>query len=144
MRMSDKTNLLLLLEKPGQPSWFPKNQGKTKLVLPTSYIPEEYKDIGITLNSRFDNDDEEKIQLAEVPVPDLSFTDLIGKNEAFSAFVEKHLKIAGELTSILMKEKDLKSLMSVAAYIKDRVNVYLFQYSFTVALMHRPDTKDCK
>lgn len=38
--------------------------------------------------------------------------------------------------------KDVEDLLSVAIYIRERVNPYLFQYAFSVALLHRHDTKN--
>lgn len=33
-------------------------------------------------------------------------------------------------------------MLSIAVYTRDRVNPYLFNYCFSVALLHRPDTQD--
>lgn len=41
-----------------------------------------------------------------------------------------------------MDQKDPSSFLSMAAYVKDRLNPLLFQYSLTVATQHREDTKD--
>lgn len=41
-----------------------------------------------------------------------------------------------------MLQVDVKLLMSVALYCKDRVNAYMFQYALAVAISHRPDTVD--
>lgn len=41
-----------------------------------------------------------------------------------------------------MRVADVNSLTAIAAYCRDRLNPYMFQYALTVALAHRPDTKN--
>lgn len=41
-----------------------------------------------------------------------------------------------------IEEENIEQLLSLAIYCRDRVNPYLFNYSLTVALLHRPETKD--
>lgn len=38
--------------------------------------------------------------------------------------------------------KDIEELLSTAVYCRDRVNPYLFNYSLTVALLHKEETRD--
>lgn len=38
--------------------------------------------------------------------------------------------------------KSVDDLQTVAVYARDRVNPVLFNYALSVALLHRPDTKD--
>lgn len=38
--------------------------------------------------------------------------------------------------------RSVDDFISVAAYARDRVNSYLFNYALSVAILHRPDTKD--
>lgn len=38
--------------------------------------------------------------------------------------------------------RNVDDLLSFAVYTRDRVNPYLFNYSLSVALLHRPDTSD--
>lgn len=40
--------------------------------------------------------------------------------------------------------RSIDDLQSVAVYARDRVNPILFNYALSVALLHRPDTKDLK
>lgn len=140
--MSDQENLLLLLQRPNEPSFFPKDDGNTVLDIPTTFVPERYQANGINILSR--NDFATHIPIMDVSTPDLSFASSIGQHDAFSLFIPKHQEIAGKLIDIFMKQKDLKTLMAIGAYVRDRINVYLFQYAYSVALQHRPDTRDCK
>lgn len=64
----------------------------------------------------------------------------IGKG--FSVFIQKHRQVAGRLITYFMDQPDYDSFISAAAYVKDRVNTYLFQYALSVAAAHREDTKD--
>jgi hypothetical protein len=38
--------------------------------------------------------------------------------------------------------RNTDDFVSAAAYIRDRINPGLFSYGFSVAVLHRPDTKD--
>lgn len=38
--------------------------------------------------------------------------------------------------------RSVADLMSCCAYSRDRLNPFLFNYALSVALLHRPDTKD--
>jgi len=38
--------------------------------------------------------------------------------------------------------RNIDDLLSVAVFARDRVNPYMFNYAYAVALLHRPDTKD--
>lgn len=38
--------------------------------------------------------------------------------------------------------RSVDDLLTVAAYARDRVNPLLFNYALSVAILHRPDTKD--
>lgn len=38
--------------------------------------------------------------------------------------------------------KSIEDLQAMAIYARERVNPYLFNYCFSVAILHRPDTQD--
>lgn len=75
-------------------------------------------------------------------LPDLSFVSSLGRDNGFSLFNEEHKNMASKLMQIFMEQPDAASLLSIAAYVRDRVNIYLFQYALSVAVQHRKDTKD--
>jgi tyrosinase len=52
------------------------------------------------------------------------------------------MEIAGRLIQIFMDQPNVKTLMSVALYCKDRINPYLFNYALAVAINHRQDTQN--
>lgn len=141
--MSDeKSNLLLLFQKPLEPVFTLKDNGKTAFDLPQEYYTDRYKPIGAELSSRFGDDVEKRVTLVTVAPPDLTFANSLKRTAGFSLFNQKHKEIAAQLTKIFLDTPDASTLLSTAAYVKDRVNIYLFQYSLSVALQHRPDTRD--
>lgn len=140
--MSDKENLLLLFQKPLEPVFTLKDNGKTKIDVPSEYYTDRYKPIGSELENRFGDDVEKRVSLVPVPFPDLSFASSLKKTAGFSLFNQKHKQIAAQLTKIFLDTPDTSTLFSTAAYVKDRVNIYLYQYALSVAIQHRPDTKD--
>lgn len=124
------------------PNFFLKDNGKTAFELPQDYYTDRYKPIGLELASRFGDDVEKRVSLVSVAPPDLTFANSLKRTAGFSLFNQKHKEIAAQLTKIFLDTPDASTLLSTAAYVKDRVNVYLFQYSLSVALQHRPDTRD--
>ncbi|XP_076237383.1 phenoloxidase subunit A3 isoform X2 [Calliopsis andreniformis] len=66
----------------------------------------------------------------------------LGRDEPFSLFIPAHRKISSRLIDIFLGMRTYEDLLSVAAYCRDRVNPNMFIYALSVALLHRPDTKD--
>lgn len=133
-------NLSLLFERPFEPTFFPKDNGKKIIEFPADFYTERYKDTLASRNLIVDPETE-FIMVKDLEVkPDLSFLDGIKRNEAFSLFLAKHQKISTQLTELFLKEPK-ESFFALAAYCRERTNPFLFQYSFSVALQHRPDTK---
>lgn len=62
------------------------------------------------------------------------------KHLKFSPII--HLNFERSAVLILSAAKSDSDLLAVAIYARERVNPYLFQYAFSVALLHRPDTHD--
>uniref|UniRef100_T1GIW3 Uncharacterized protein n=1 Tax=Megaselia scalaris TaxID=36166 RepID=T1GIW3_MEGSC len=77
----------------------------------------------------------------KISKPDLSFITL-SKKQDFSIFNCNHKQQAARLIDLFMDAPDRYILASLAAYCKDRINPMLFIYCYTVAIEHRPDTKD--
>lgn len=42
---------------------------------------------------------------------------------------------------MILGVRNTDDLLAVAIYARERVNPYLFQYAFSVTLLHRPDTE---
>lgn len=141
--MADNNNLLLLFQKPREPLFTPRNGGRTGFDVPESFFTDRYRPIGTTLSTRFGANVTNKVALRPLAaLPNLEFTSNLNRSGGFSLFNQNHKGMAGQLTKMFMDQPDAASLLSFAAYIKDRVNVYLFQYALSVAVQHRDDTKD--
>ncbi|XP_065074155.1 phenoloxidase 8-like [Ochlerotatus camptorhynchus] len=134
--------LLALLQRPLEPTFYPKDDGKTVIDLPENYLTERYRPIGDNLQSRFSTDADTRIPVRNVGTPNIAFAEAVARRGGFSLFNEKHRKISGELITLFVNQPDVESLMAVASYARDRLNPMLFQYALSVAIQHRPDTKD--
>ncbi|EAT36127.1 AAEL011764-PA [Aedes aegypti] len=140
--MTEANNLLALLQRPLEPTFLPKDDGKTVIDVPDDFLTDRYRPIGAELQSRFSSDAEQRIPIRSTAPPDLSFADGIDRRGPFSLFIPKHREAAATLITLFMNQPDVQTLMSVATYSRDRVNPVLFQYALAVAIQHRPDTKD--
>lgn len=139
----DKNNLLLLFQKPREPLFSPRNGGQTGFDIPEHYFTDRYRPIGSSISTRFGESVTNKVTLRPLAnPPNVDFASNLNRTGGFSLFNQTHKDMAGQLIKIFMDQPDATSLLSVAAYIKDRVNVYLFQYALSVAVQHRTDTKD--
>ncbi|XP_044259844.1 phenoloxidase 1-like [Tribolium madens] len=139
--MTDKSKLLLLFDRPQEPSFMPKGN-KEVFDVPNNFLPERYKPIGVQIANRFGEQANEKIPLKNITPPDLEGVLDLGRHENFSLFVPKHRKVAGKLIRIFLAAESIDDLLSNAVFCRDRVNPYLFYYAFSVALLHRPDTQN--
>lgn len=140
--MADKHNLLLLFDRPTEPVFVSKGNKATVFDVPSNFLTDHYKPMGVSLQSRFGEESSSKVSVSDVSAPDLGDITSLGRRENFSLFIPKHSRIAGKLITLFVQAKDVNELQSLAAYCRDRVNPYLFNYALHVALLHRPDTKD--
>ncbi|XP_050074045.1 phenoloxidase 8-like [Anopheles maculipalpis] len=140
--MTDANNLLALLQRPLEPTFLPKDDGKTVIDLPDDFLTDRYRPIGAELQSRFSSDAEQRIPVRQVATPDLTFANGIPRRGGFSLFIPKHRDAAAALINLFMQQPDVQTLMSVATYCRDRLNPVLFQYGLAVAVQHREDTKN--
>lgn len=138
--MEDKVDLFLLFDRPNEPV-FLKRGDDVAFSLPSEYFTERYKPVGRTLHKRLENISE-YIRVKNVTPPDLKEIMTLPRKEEFSLGLPRHCRLAGRMIDIFMKAKNVDDLQSIAVYARDRVNPYLFQYAFQVAVLHRPDTKD--
>lgn len=138
---ADKKKLLLLFDRPKEPI-FAKKGDDSVFEVPPEYLTDRYKPIATTLSNRFGEQASEKIPVKMISIPPLGEILDLSREDNFSLFIPKHQKLADRLIRIFMGVRNTDDLMAVAAYARDRVNPYLFNYAFSVALLHRPDTKD--
>jgi tyrosinase len=142
IKMSDHEKILLLFQRPFEPSFFPKDDGKTVMILPDDYLPERYQDNNKSIVQRFDDGAQKRITVNPITIPDLSFAADIPRNGPFSISLDHHKKVATRLVKMFMEQKDIDSLLSIGVYCRDRTNPYVFIYAWSIALSHREDCKE--
>lgn len=129
-KASAKDDLKLLFDRPREPLFAAKDNGKVSFDVPQDYYTDRYKPIGISLvSTRADVQVQRTVTLRTVTKPNLDFAKSVKVRGPFSLFNRKHQEIAGQLTGIFLDAPDVDTLLSTAAYVKDRVNPYLFQVS---------------
>ncbi|KAK9745338.1 Hemocyanin, all-alpha domain [Popillia japonica] len=139
----DLNNLIALFDRPTEPMF--RVKGKKSFNIPEEYVTDRYKGISVEIANRFAQENEaEVVNVENAPIPNLGDILQLGRRENFSLFIPKHRDISAKLINIFLKARNVKELLSIATYAHDRVNPYLFIYCFSVALIHRPDTKGLK
>ncbi|XP_075147708.1 phenoloxidase 2-like [Haematobia irritans] len=142
---ADKKALELMFQRPLEPVFTSRDNGKAALDVPDSYYTERYSGSNVELQSRFGDNVEIKIPLRDISrKPNLEFTKAVGRRQQFSLFQDLHKKVASQLITMYMDCPDIQSFASLCAYTKDRINPMLFQYCFSVAIQHRRDTRDIR
>lgn len=120
-----KDGIRLLFQRPNEPVFTVKDGGKTAFELPSNFYTERYRTIGSTLSNRIGEDVEKTIHLRPIQQPNLDFLKSIKVHGSFSLFNKNHQQIAGELIKMLLDLPE-QEFISTVAFIKDRVNPYLF------------------
>ncbi|XP_055859174.1 phenoloxidase 2-like [Episyrphus balteatus] len=140
--MANKNNLLLLFDRPQEPVFMGKGKDGSVFDVPDKFLTDRYKPIGSEIQSKFGGPSGKRIPVKDISVPDLRIVTSLGRDEQFSLFIPRHRRIAGRLIDILVSARNIDELQSLAVYIRDRVCPVLFNYGLSVALLHRPDTKN--
>lgn len=135
-----------LFVRPNEPLFTNKNNGGPAFIVPNQHLLDERhaEAAGAAADVAARELPSELIyQLpAELSLPDLNFATAIDKAAPFSLFSVENAKIAGQLIKVFMEMGDLRTLIDTCAYSRDRINPYLYQYALSVAIAHRPDTKN--
>ncbi|XP_058059769.1 phenoloxidase 8-like [Anopheles bellator] len=140
--MSDiDTGYLCLMTRPSEPLFYPKYNSEVFMDLPVHYLPDRYQPIAESIKDRLGSVAKHHIVIEPVKVPDLSYATSIPQQGDFNLFSPAHRRAAGQLVADLIAQPDPKTMLSVAAYARDRLNPTMFQYALTIALMHRQDTR---
>nr|Q8I6K1.1 RecName: Full=Phenoloxidase 1; AltName: Full=Prophenoloxidase-I; Flags: Precursor [Holotrichia diomphalia]BAC15603.1 prophenoloxidase-II [Holotrichia diomphalia] len=140
--MSDKNKLLLLFDRPLETVIVPRGPDQEAFDVPVDLLSDRYKAIGVQVSNRFGEETKSKIPVKKISPPPLGEILDLPRQANFSLFIPKHRKIAGRLINIFLGMKDTDDLQSMAIFARERVNPYLFNYCFSVAILHRPDTQD--
>ncbi|XP_017884414.2 phenoloxidase 1-like [Ceratina calcarata] len=142
LKMTDKSNILYLFDRPSEPIYVPKGNEKVSFDIPPNYLPEQYRNVAVQVLNRFGDEAETKIPVKQISLPDLSVPMQLGRRQPFSLFIPAHRKMAGRLIDIFLGMRTYEDFLSVSVYCRDRVNPDMFIYALSVAILHRPDTKD--
>nr|ACM41728.1 pro-phenoloxidase 2 [Diabolocatantops pinguis] len=134
-------SLLYFYDRPKEPVFFPKGNNDVIFQIPEDYLSSRSKSIVNELPSRFERVKEE-IQIRKIELPDLSEPMGLGKRENFSGFIPYHRKLAARVIEVLMGMRTTEDLRSAVAYCRENLNPLLFIYSLSVAMLHRPDTRN--
>ncbi|KAL3272975.1 hypothetical protein HHI36_014432 [Cryptolaemus montrouzieri] len=137
-----KNHILLLYDRPQEPSFAVKGDKNSVFKVPNNYLPDRYKPIGVTLANRFGAEAEEEIDVKNISLPNLGEITSLGRHENFSLFIPKHRRLAGKLINIFLGMRTVDDLLAVCVYARDNVNPYMFNYCLSVCLLHRQDTRD--
>ncbi|XP_066594189.1 phenoloxidase 1 [Prorops nasuta] len=140
--MSGNSDILYLFDRPAEPVYIPKGDKKVAFDIPADYLPDRYKAVAPQVLTRFNDGIDEKISVKQISLPDLTVPMQLGRRDPFSLFIPKHRKIAARLIDIFMGMRTYDDFLSVAVYCRDRLNPNMFIYALSVAILHRPDTKN--
>ncbi|KAG5864954.1 hypothetical protein JTB14_018716 [Gonioctena quinquepunctata] len=137
-----KKDLLLLYDHPKESILNTKGPQNAQFDVPNEYLKDEYQRIGPQIANKFGEDASEKIPVANISIPPLGEILNLPRDENFSLFIPMHRRLAAKLLDIFLGMRNTDDLLAMAIYARERVNPLLFNYSFSVALLHRPDTMD--
>lgn len=139
----NKKALNLLFQNPLEPVFATRDSGKAVLDVPDSFYTEQYAEVKEEIQNRFGEEVDVKIPIRDLKKkPNLDFAKPLTKRRQFSLFYAPHRRIAAQLIQLLLEPTTEEDFISLAAYVKDRVNAFLFQYAFAVAVQHRKDTSN--
>lgn len=131
---------------PGMPVFMLRSKD-IEFVCPPEMVETVYQDKLEAIEQKLqedspDNSTRSKIVLKSLsPWPDLDFALKLSKSDTFSIFHDDHRSTAGLLIELFLKAPSIDELLSLAVYCRERLNAYLFIYSLSTALLHRPDTR---
>ncbi|XP_063833186.1 phenoloxidase subunit 2-like [Ostrinia nubilalis] len=137
----------LLFDRPNEPLITPKGDNNALFQLTEQLLPEDYKNNGIELNDRFGDDAGERIPLQNLSqVPQFRVASQLPTDADFSLFLPRHQEMATEVIDVLMNvpENQLQELLSTCVFARTNLNPQLFNYCYSVAIMHRRDTRNVK
>lgn len=135
--------ITLMFDRPMEPLLMPKGKYASWVFeLPDAYLKSRHRSLSAKIKKRFARKGVQPILVKNTTIPDISILLQISRSDNFSLLLPKHREIAGVLIDIFMEPRNCQDLISTAAYVRDRVNPYLFNYALSVVLLHREDTRD--
>ncbi|KAG8229579.1 hypothetical protein J437_LFUL010170 [Ladona fulva] len=96
------------------------------------------------METRFGGDTQVKIPVQNISMPDISFSMQLPRDENFSIFIPFHRDMATRLIEVFMGMRNYDDFLSASVYCRGRVNPYMYVYALSVAILHRPETKNLR
>ncbi|CAH0713853.1 unnamed protein product, partial [Brenthis ino] len=144
--MADVVNsLLLLFDRPNEPMISLKGENKALFQLTEQHLGEDYRRNGIEINNRFGKEANEVIPVKQLKrVPQFPKARRLAQDSEFSILLPAHLEMADEVIDemLAVPENQLQDFLSTCVFARSNLNPQLFNYCYSVALMHRKDTKN--
>ncbi|CAH2266231.1 phenoloxidase 1-like [Pararge aegeria] len=138
-------NFKLLFDRPNEPMVSPKGDESVLFELTEQFLGDEYKSNGIEINNRFGDTATRTVPLKGLRrTPAFTKARRLPTDEEFSVFLPAHQEMADEVIAELLAvpENQLQDLLSTCVYARVNLNPQLFNYCYSVALMHRRDTRN--
>ncbi|XP_077295703.1 phenoloxidase 2-like [Arctopsyche grandis] len=140
--MNTNRNLQLLFDRPSEPVFTTKGNENVVFDVPAHYLTDRYQTFGQSLSNRYGENASEHIPVKSVQSVNLGEIEQLSRYDAFSIFVPKHRRLACALVDIFLGCTDTDNLISTSLYCKDRVNPAMYNYALSIAMLHRPDTRN--
>ncbi|CAH1402250.1 unnamed protein product [Nezara viridula] len=137
--MANRT-LLNLFERPTEPLFYPKGDNEV-FDMPEDFVTDRFKPLKSSLSDRV-GAGAKKIPVKKINLPDISLPLQLDRKAKFSLFMPSHRRMAARLIEVYMGMKDLDDFTAAAVQTRDRLNPYLFNYAYSVALNHRSETRN--
>lgn len=138
-------SLQLLFDRPNEPMVSLKGDKKALFQLTEKHLSDDYKRNGIEINNRFGKEANEVIPVKELQrVPRFNKAKRLRHDQEFSILLPAHQEMADEVIDELLAvpENQLQDFLSTCVFARVNLNPQLFNYCYSVALMHRKDTKN--
>lgn len=104
--MAKKENLLLLFDRPQEPVFVEKGPKNAVFDVPSEFLTDRFKDIGIDIQNKFSETAGERIPVQDnFPISDIRLPISLGRHEQFSLFIPRHRQLAAKLIEAFMSKK---------------------------------------
>ncbi|XP_052739225.1 phenoloxidase 1 [Bicyclus anynana] len=138
-------NFKVLFDRPNEPMVSPKGNENVLFQLTEQFLGDDYKTNGIEINNRFGEKANRVVPLKSLQrVPAFTKARKLPADAEFSVFLPAHQEMADEVIDELLAvpENQLQDLLSTCVFARVNLNPQLFNYCYSVALMHRNDTSN--
>ncbi|XP_071448022.1 phenoloxidase 2-like [Hetaerina americana] len=142
MKVTPQHHVIHILCRPTEPCFVPKGQMRLAFdVLNNNFLAPQFQDAGMELEERYSKEKRTLVPLKEIDFPDLSGPMEIGREDTFCIFITHHQRMTEKLLNIFISSSEYDDFLSAAVYARDRVNPVMFVLAYSIAVLHRPDTK---